>query len=169
MFTLAHLSDPHVPSPLPLGLPVLASKRICGYWSWRRRRVFIHSQTVLDALARDLAEIARLGITMGARAETFAGLSGIGDLITTCSSKHSRNRYVGEKIGKGETLTDILAGMKMVAEGVETTRSGYALAGQYSVEMPITTEVFKMLVKDKPPAEAVGDLMGRSLKAEIWR
>jgi 3',5'-cyclic AMP phosphodiesterase CpdA len=58
MFTLAHLSDPHVPSPLPLGLPVLASKRICGYWSWRRRRVFIHSQTVLDALARDLAEIA---------------------------------------------------------------------------------------------------------------
>lgn len=120
-------------------------------------------------ITRGLAEIARLGLDMGARAETFAGLSGIGDLITTCASRHSRNRYVGEKIGRGERLSDILAHMKMVAEGVATTRSGYALSQQRGVEMPITSEVFQVLFNDKPPAEAVDDLMGRSLKAEIWR
>jgi len=120
-------------------------------------------------ITRGLAEIARLGIDMGARAETFAGLSGIGDLITTCASRHSRNRYVGEKIGRGERLAEILAHMKMVAEGVATTRSGYALSQQCGVEMPITNEVYQVLFNDKPPAEAVGDLMGRSLKAEIWR
>lgn len=120
-------------------------------------------------ITRGLAEIARLGIDMGARAETFAGLSGIGDLITTCASRHSRNRYVGEKIGHGERLADVLAGMKMVAEGVATTRSGWALSRQRGVEMPITREVHQVLFDDKPPAEAVEDLMGRTLKAEIWR
>jgi len=120
-------------------------------------------------ITRGLAEIARLGIEMGARAETFAGLSGIGDLVTTCASRHSRNRYVGEKIGRGELLADILAGMKMVAEGVATTRSGQALAQQRGVEMPITHEVYQVLFDDKPAAAAVEDLMGRSLKAEIWR
>ncbi|UCD64400.1 MAG: NAD(P)-dependent glycerol-3-phosphate dehydrogenase [Candidatus Zixiibacteriota bacterium] len=120
-------------------------------------------------LTRGLAEITRLGVTMGAQPRTFAGLSGVGDLITTCSSKHSRNRYVGEKIGRGEKLADILAGMTMVAEGVETARSGHALARKYGVEMPITNEVYEVLFNNKPPAEAVGDLMGRTLKAEIWQ
>lgn len=120
-------------------------------------------------LTRGLAEITRLGVAMGAQPQTFAGLSGIGDLITTCSSRHSRNRYVGEKIGQGEKLSDILASMTMVAEGVETTRSGYALARKYDVEMPITAEVYQVLFKDKPPAEALGDLMGRTLKSEIWK
>ncbi len=120
-------------------------------------------------ITRGLAEMARLGIAMGAQAETFAGLSGIGDLVTTCSSRHSRNRYVGDKIGRGEKLADILKSMTMVAEGVETTRSGFTLSRDYSVEMPITCEVHEVLFKDKSPAEAVGDLMGRTLKSEIWR
>ncbi|UCE25748.1 MAG: NAD(P)H-dependent glycerol-3-phosphate dehydrogenase, partial [Candidatus Zixiibacteriota bacterium] len=120
-------------------------------------------------ITRGLAEITRLGVTMGARPETFAGLSGIGDLVTTCSSRHSRNRYVGEKIGQGMKLADVLAQMTMVAEGVETTRSGNSLAQKYDVEMPITREMYDVLFNDKPPAEAVDDLMGRKLKAEIWR
>ncbi len=120
-------------------------------------------------ITRGLAEISRLGLAMGAQASTFAGLSGIGDLITTCASQHSRNRYVGVHIGKGEKLSDILNNMSMVAEGVETTRSGYTLSEKYQVEMPITTEVHKVLFEGKDPAEALGDLMGRKLKSEIWQ
>ncbi|NOY89004.1 MAG: NAD(P)-dependent glycerol-3-phosphate dehydrogenase [FCB group bacterium] len=119
-------------------------------------------------ITRGLAEISRLGIAMGAQAQTFAGLSGIGDLVTTCSSKHSRNRYVGEKIGQGEKLDNILNNMSMVAEGVATTRSGYALAQKYDIEMPITNEVYEVLFNNKPPDVAVGELMERKLKAEIW-
>jgi len=120
-------------------------------------------------ITRGLAEITRLGAAMGARAETFAGLSGIGDLVTTCISQHSRNRYVGEKIGRGMKLADVLAGMTMVAEGVETTRSGYRLSKMHDVEMPITTQVHRVLFEGKPTAEAVDELMGRELKAEIWK
>ncbi len=119
-------------------------------------------------ITRGLAEISRLGIAMGARADTFAGLSGIGDLVTTCVSQHSRNRYVGEKIGQGLTLAETLAGMAMVAEGVETTRSGYQLAEEFGVEMPITVQVHRVLFEDKAAPTAVADLMGRELKAEIW-
>ncbi len=120
-------------------------------------------------ITRGLAEITRLGTAMGARSETFAGLSGIGDLVTTCISKHSRNRYVGEKIGRGFKLQEILESMAMVAEGVETTRSGYRLSEKLKVEMPITMQVHRVLFEDKPAAEAVQELMGRELKAEIWR
>ncbi len=120
-------------------------------------------------ITRGLAEITRLGTAMGARGETFAGLSGIGDLVTTCISKHSRNRYVGERIGRGLKLQEILESMAMVAEGVETTRSGYRLSEQLKVEMPITMQVHRVLFEDKPAAEAVQVLMGRELKAEIWR
>ncbi len=119
-------------------------------------------------ITRGLAEMVRLGVAMGARAETFAGLSGIGDLVTTCISQHSRNRYVGEKIGQGMRLDDVLAGMTMVAEGVQTTRSGNQLREKYNVEMPITTQVYQVLFEDKPAAEAVADLMGRELKPEVW-
>ncbi len=120
-------------------------------------------------ITRGLAEITRLGVSMGAQAETFAGLSGIGDLVATCTSRHSRNRFVGERIGRGERLEHILAAMSMVAEGVDTTRSGFELAKRYEVEMPITSEVYRVLFENKPPAEAVAQLMGRSLKAEIWQ
>lgn len=119
-------------------------------------------------MTRGLAEITRLGSAIGAKAETFAGLSGMGDLVTTCISKHSRNRHVGECIGKGEKLDDILAGMKMVAEGVQTTHSGFALARKHGVEMPITEAVYQVLFEGKPAPQAVGDLMERRLRAEVW-
>ncbi|MEW6049631.1 MAG: NAD(P)H-dependent glycerol-3-phosphate dehydrogenase [Candidatus Zixiibacteriota bacterium] len=120
-------------------------------------------------ITRGLAEITRLGLAMGARAETFAGLSGLGDLVATCTSRHSRNRSVGERIGREETLASVLASMTMVAEGVETTRSAHALSQREGVEMPITNEVYRVLFDNKPPAEAVAHLMGRTLKAEVWQ
>ena len=119
-------------------------------------------------LTRGLAEITRIGVKLGAEPLTFAGLSGIGDLITTCVSRHSRNRYVGEQIGKGKKLKEILDGMVMVAEGVDTCRSVYAMSQKYRVEMPIAVEVYDVLFKDKPAREALADLMSRSLKEEIW-
>ncbi len=120
-------------------------------------------------ITRGLAEMTRLGTTLGAQAATFAGLSGIGDLVTTCSSLKSRNRTLGFRIGKGEQLAKILSSMTMVAEGVETARSAYQLAQREKVEMPITNEMYRVLFEAKPAAEAVADLMGRALKAEIWQ
>jgi glycerol-3-phosphate dehydrogenase (NAD(P)+) len=119
-------------------------------------------------LTRGLAEITRLGVKMGARQETFSGLAGIGDLITTCISRHSRNRYVGDEIAKGKTLQDVLGGMVMVAEGVRTTRSAVALAREHGVEMPIASEVHQILFGAKPPKQAIRDLMLRGRKPEIW-
>lgn len=119
-------------------------------------------------LTRGLAEISRLGVVMGARARTFAGLSGMGDLITTCMSKHSRNRYVGEQIGRGKKLSQILSSMEMVAEGVNTTQSARLLAKDKGVEMPITEQVYQVLFENKAPRQAVNDLMNRVAKAEIW-
>jgi glycerol-3-phosphate dehydrogenase (NAD(P)+) len=119
-------------------------------------------------LTRGLAEITRLGVRMGARPETFAGLSGLGDLVTTCVSQHSRNRFVGERIGRGEKLVDILASMTMVAEGVETTRAAVRVAEVHRVEMPITQQVHKVLFEDKPPLEALSELMTRELKREVY-
>lgn len=117
-------------------------------------------------MTRGIAEISRLGIAMGARAETFAGLSGMGDLIVTCMSRHSRNRYVGEKIGSGMKLNEVLKSMKAVAEGVETSRSSMQLAQKHNVEAPITTEVYKILFEDKDPVKATTELMTRDMKSE---
>ena len=117
-------------------------------------------------LTRGIAEITRLGVAMGANSTTFNGLSGIGDLIATCLSKHSRNRYVGEKIGKGNKLSDILDKMDMVAEGVKTTRSVYDLSKKYDVEMPISNGIFNVLFKEKTPRTIVAKLMTRDLKHE---
>jgi glycerol-3-phosphate dehydrogenase (NAD(P)+) len=119
-------------------------------------------------MTRGMAEITRMGIKLGAVPLTFTGLSGIGDLITTCISRHSRNRYVGERIGRGERLDDILKGMVMVAEGVDTCRSALAMSLRHEVEMPITCEIYKVLFQNKSPAEAVVDLMSRPLKEEVW-
>lgn len=124
--------------------------------------------TIGALLTRGQSEIARMGERLGADPMTFAGLSGIGDLITTCISRHSRNRFVGERIGKGEKLGEILDSMAMVAEGVYTCKAAYRMANEYNVEMPITTEVYRVLFEDKDPKEAVNDLMGRSLKEEVW-
>ncbi len=117
-------------------------------------------------MTRGVAEISRLGLAIGAKPETFAGLSGMGDLIVTCMSKHSRNRYVGEQIGKGKTLKEVLKSMDMVAEGVDTSRSASKLADKHKIEVPITTEVYKILFEDKDPVKATTDLMTRDMKAE---
>ena len=117
-------------------------------------------------ITRGIVEIARLGVVMGAKAETFSGLSGIGDLIVTCVSRHSRNRYVGEEIGKGNKLDQVVSSMKMVAEGVITTKSVKALSRKHSVEMPICSAVHDVLFKDENPKEAVEKLMTRNLISE---
>jgi len=119
-------------------------------------------------LTRGLAEIVRMGKKLGADPLTFSGLSGVGDLITTCLSRHSRNRFVGEQIGKGRKLQDVLTHMSMVAEGVQTTKSGYDLASRLSVEMPITNQVHSVLFGDRSPADAISNLMGRDPKPEDW-
>ena len=117
-------------------------------------------------ITRGLAEITRLGIAMGADAETFAGLSGMGDLVLTCSGKESRNHTVGEKIAGGQSLEDVLQSMVTVAEGVNTTKSTVALAGQYDVEMPIAQHVHAVLFESITPRNAVVSLMTRDPKPE---
>jgi glycerol-3-phosphate dehydrogenase (NAD(P)+) len=117
-------------------------------------------------MTRGVSEISRLGVSLGASVETFSGLSGMGDLIVTCMSRHSRNRYVGEQIGAGKKLKDVLKSMDMVAEGVETCRSASQLSRQHNVETPITNEVYKILFEDKDPVQATTDLMTRDMKME---
>src|SRR5205085_4059564 len=115
---------------------------------------------------RGLVEISRLGLAMGAREETFHGLAGIGDLITTCVSPEGRNRRVGEQIGKGHKLQAILDSMNSVAEGVPTTQSVVELARRHKVDMPITAAVHEVLFEAKDPIAALTDLMTRDPKSE---
>jgi glycerol-3-phosphate dehydrogenase (NAD(P)+) len=117
-------------------------------------------------ITRGLAEITRLGVALGARPQTFYGLAGLGDLFVTCTSRHSRNRFVGDEIGKGRTLTEILAGMSAVAEGVPTTNAALELALTVGVELPITQKVHDILFEGEDPNKALRDLMLRPLKAE---
>lgn len=117
-------------------------------------------------MTRGVYEITRLGVKMGAQPRTFAGLSGIGDLIVTCMSRHSRNRYVGEQVGKGRKLDDVLKEMVMVAEGVASTRSVRDLALKHRVEMPIVESVYEMLFDGKDPHKATAELMTRHAKGE---
>ncbi|WP_297943554.1 NAD(P)H-dependent glycerol-3-phosphate dehydrogenase [uncultured Fibrobacter sp.] len=119
-------------------------------------------------LTRGQAEMCRLGKALGANPETFAGLAGMGDLIVTCLSQHSRNRYVGEHIGKGETIEQVLAGMKMVAEGVPTCKSTKALADKLGVEMPIVNAVHALLFEGKNVDDVIKAMWGRELKEEVW-
>jgi glycerol-3-phosphate dehydrogenase (NAD(P)+) len=119
-------------------------------------------------ITRGLAEMTRLGLAMGARASTFAGLAGLGDLVLTCSSELSRNRTVGFRLGKGESLDEILASMRMVAEGVRTTKAARRLAASHGVEMPIVEEVHHILFDGKSPRRATADLMLREPKPELW-
>ncbi len=118
-------------------------------------------------IARGLLEMTRLGIKMGANPNTFFGLSGLGDLVTTCISEYGRNRLVGMRLGQGEKLEEILGKMEMVAEGVETTRSVIDLARRYEVKMPIAEEIYKVLFEDKNARQAVEDLMLRDVKEEM--
>lgn len=118
-------------------------------------------------LTRGLIEIKRLGMKLGASSDTFSGLAGIGDMIVTCTSRHSRNRHVGFEIGRGKKLDDIISSMNMVAEGVKTTKSVYGLRNKLNVEMPITEGVYKVLFENVHPADAVNKLMTRDLKEEV--
>lgn len=124
------------------------------------------TNTKAAILTRGLAEISRLGKAMGAKMSTFSGISGLGDLVTTCISKQSRNRMVGELIGRGKSLKEIRNHMQMVAEGVPTAKSAYALSAEYKVDMPITKEVYNLLYLNKSPRQAVKDLMTRRSKEE---
>lgn len=124
------------------------------------------SNTRAAIITRGLAEIARLGQALGARAETFAGLAGMGDLVLTCTGDLSRNRSVGIQLGQGRKLAEILAEMRMVAEGVKTTESTCLLARKLGVEMPIAFKVNEILYQDRPARDAVIELMSRDLKAE---
>jgi len=124
------------------------------------------TNTKAALLSRGLTEISRLGIKLGAKPKTFSGISGLGDLVTTCISPFSRNRYLGEQIGKGKTLKQVATKMKMATEGVPTTKAAYQLALKYKVDMPITKEIYLVLYKNKNPRKAVTDLMTRSLKEE---
>ena len=118
-------------------------------------------------ITRGLAETMRLGVAMGGQRETFSGLTGLGDLITTCVSPYGRNRLVGEQIAKGKKLSQLLEEMDQVAEGVLTTKSVCKLANKYNVEMPITKEIYNVLFEDKDLIKAVNELMVREPKSEI--
>ena len=123
--------------------------------------------TKAAVMTRGIAEIARIGVALGAHLRTFSGLSGIGDLMVTCMSRHSRNRHIGVEIGKGRKLRDILSEMVMVAEGVATAASAFQLARRTGVEVPIVAEVHRILFEDKDPLQACRDLMTRDPKEEM--
>ncbi|ACX51770.1 Glycerol-3-phosphate dehydrogenase (NAD(P)(+)) [Ammonifex degensii KC4] len=118
-------------------------------------------------MTRGLTEIARLGVRLGANPLTFTGLAGVGDLIVTCTSRHSRNRRAGWEIGKGKSLEEALAAVGMVVEGVRTTKVAYALAQELGVKMPITVETYKVLFEGLSPLVAAQNLMGRARTREI--
>lgn len=118
-------------------------------------------------MTRGIREIARLGEAMGANTSTFAGLTGIGDLIVTCTSMHSRNRRCGIQLGNGKSLDESIASIGMVVEGVTTTKAAYGLSKEYDIEMPITSEIYKILYEDRSAKEAVSNLMLRSKTHEI--
>jgi glycerol-3-phosphate dehydrogenase (NAD(P)+) len=122
--------------------------------------------TMAALLTRGLAEMARLGVAMGGNLATFSGLAGMGDLVLTCTGGLSRNRTLGVRLGKGETLAAVMSGMKTVAEGVKTTRAAHDLAKKHNIEMPIVDEVYQLLYENKDPKRAIRDLMRRELKGE---
>lgn len=117
-------------------------------------------------ITRGIAEISRLGIKLGAKQDTFSGLTGLGDLIVTCTSMHSRNRKAGILFGKGYSLQDVESEIKMVAEGITTTKAVYELSNQLGISMPIATECFNIIYNGKNPNDAVLDLMNRDKKFE---
>ena len=124
--------------------------------------------TLAAIVTRGLAEIRRLGVAMGAQASTFSGLAGMGDLVLTCTGSLSRNRTVGFRLGQGETLETILGDMTAVAEGVKTAQAVHDLAERYGVEMPISEEVYGILVMGTQPQRALQNLMERDPKPEEW-
>ncbi len=124
------------------------------------------TNTKAAMLTRGLAEMTRLGVALGAKAQTFYGLTGLGDLMTTCMSAQSRNRFVGEELGRGKSIRQIIGSMDMVAEGVETVRGIYELSRRKNVPMPITQEVYRIIYQSKRPQKAMADLLARQTRPE---
>jgi glycerol-3-phosphate dehydrogenase (NAD(P)+) len=124
------------------------------------------TNTKAAIVARGLKEMARLGEAMGASSRTFRGISGLGDLITTCFNRSSRNHFLGEEIGRGKSPKEVLGRMKMAVEGVPTAKAAYLLGKRHGVDLPITDEIYHVLFKGRSPATAVSRLMGRERKAE---
>jgi glycerol-3-phosphate dehydrogenase (NAD(P)+) len=126
-----------------------------------------HNSTA-GMITRGLAEITRFGSRLGANPLTLSGLAGMGDLVLTCTGGLSRNRQVGQKLGKGKKLEQILDEMDMVAEGIKTSKSVYDLSNELGVEMPICEEVYQVIYEGKEPRQSVADIMNRELKPELW-
>jgi len=124
------------------------------------------ANSVAALITRGLAEMTRLALHEGAKLETMMGLAGLGDLVLTCTGGLSRNRFVGEELGKGRSLREITAGMTEVAEGINTTRAVKKLAGRLDVDMPITSEVHSVLYEGKAAGDAATELMRRPLRVE---
>ncbi|MNV59441.1 Glycerol-3-phosphate dehydrogenase [NAD(P)+] [compost metagenome] len=118
-------------------------------------------------LTRGLAEISRVGVELGANPLTFSGLAGLGDLVVTATSKHSRNWRAGSMLGQGRPLQEVLDSMGMVVEGIRTTQAAYSIAAKLGVQMPITDQIYHVLFQGRSPRDAVEALMGRDPKAEL--
>jgi glycerol-3-phosphate dehydrogenase (NAD(P)+) len=145
-----------------------ALKNVIAIASGAAAGLGLGTNTTAALITRGLAEITRLTVARGGNPLTLAGLSGMGDLVLTCTGPLSRNRTVGEKLGQGQKLADIISDMRQVAEGVKTARSAHNLAKRERIEMPITDMVYRMLYEDLPAQEAVVGLMSRSLKKEVY-
>jgi glycerol-3-phosphate dehydrogenase (NAD(P)+) len=143
-----------------------AVKNVVAIASGVVRGLGFGTNAVAAIITRGLAEMTRLALAQGARAETMAGLAGLGDLVLTCTGELSRNRFVGVELGRGRRLADVLGEMREVAEGVKTTRAIYELGRRLGVDMPITASIHALLYEDKPALEAANELMGRPLKRE---
>ena len=124
------------------------------------------SNTIAALITRGLAEVTRLAVHEGAKVETLMGLAGLGDLVLTCTGSLSRNRFVGEELGRGKTVKEITSGMNEIAEGIKTTKAVKRIADRLRIEMPITNEVCAVLYNGKPAREAVAQLMRRRLREE---
>lgn len=154
-------------NPDPVGVEIGAAvKNVIAIGAGVCRGLGLGSNTLAALITRGLAEITRLATALGGRPKTLAGLAGLGDLVLTCTGELSRNRSVGIRLGRGEKLDEIVASMRMVAEGIRTTDAAVELARRCAVEMPITEQMHQMLRLGKPPREALRELMERSLKPE---
>lgn len=143
-----------------------AVKNVIAIAAGMLRGLGFGDNTMAALITRGLAEMKRLGIQLGARAETYSGLAGVGDLIVTCISKHSRNGRVGEALAQGKKIDEILAGTKMVAEGVETVKSLLKYEQDLGIQMPITHAVYDVIYNGLAPMDALKSLMARPLKNE---
>ena len=151
----------------PVGVELAAAlKNVIAIAAGICQGLGLGNNTLAALIARGLAEITRLAVAMGGETRTLSGLAGLGDLVLTCTGELSRNRRVGLELAKGRPLAEIVASMRMVAEGIETCQAAVDLAERHSVEMPITRRMYAILRQGKPPREAVRELMERSLKGE---